>query len=67
MNIELEVKSILGSGLSIPGKIAAIQRISTFKEEHILMALKAKFENENDIFSKIYRELARLDKYARKK
>ena len=65
MNIESEVKTILRSGLSNKEKIINIRKISNFKEEHILMAMRTQFENENDIASKIYGELARLDKYGR--
>lgn len=65
MNIENEVKSILRSGFNIAGKVEAINRIANFKDEHIVMAIRVKLENENDKYSKIYKELIRLDKHGR--
>ncbi len=65
MNIENEVKTILRSGLSIDNKISSIKKISNFKEEHILMAMRTNFEDEKDVYSKIYRELVMLDTHGK--
>jgi hypothetical protein len=66
MNIEFETKSVLRGGFTPEEKVHIIHKFANFKEEHILMALKAKFESENDKYSQIYGELVRLSKYGGK-
>lgn len=67
MNIEFETKSVLRGGFTPEEKVHIIQKFANFKEEHILIALKTKFESENDKYSQIYRELVYLDFHGGKK
>lgn len=60
MNIESEVRAIIGGSFTIDDKIKLIQNITNFKKEDILNALRKRYGDAKNLSGQIYAEMVRL-------